>query len=1474
MNLKKEKAVKNSLNKSRLAAAVSTAMFGVISIGSVQAATVTIGDMSAESETITLEAGSGSSGNITNNYALGSNGTLIIGSNMTSLYGTIDGANLVTADNGTISDDQRGNVTIEGATLTLYGNVGATRGTGNFTIEAGSTVTLADNMTTFRTTNLTIGTGSKLYLGGNSSRGYNRIGESASNSLTLTSNITMRTGSTIFAGNGTTITGEISGESAGAGSLNLVGNFTTGGQIGGSNKLAEISIGNGNTLFLGHNASATTLYANGTITTQGGNFTGSTYLGENGVLNLFTDQDAGNQVETAPAFNGIIEGLNGRNGTIHINGTFATQANIGGNSNGLDAIYIDSLNNRTTNPYGTEAIQTAGHASGTTVTFNHDVNATSINVGQVNSQNNNTLKLGNNIKISGAIEGSGNSSAKGNLQIIPTGQIIMDGGIGGTNGISNVTIDGSALLTLKSSTFGVDAVQLGGGSGNATLALNATGTYTITSTIDGNVEGQGAGLVKVNNGTVTFSGAIGGTQRISAVQIGRDATMTATANISVNDTIILDEFSVLNLSSGADITVSDSADGANNNITLGKGSVLNIKSNDSSNTTITANIVGHLDGQGTVNVYSNMTSGGKLGGVAGSANDLGTITIHTGNTYTSTHNASATNIYVNGTINALSTHANMTGSVYIGDNGKVYLQNGNQAGDAAHINGTIDGGSDSSSDIGGKLYINGTYVTQGVIGATRALEKITLDSSNPSSTAHTYTFAHSVNATNIYLGTSSSSKNATLRTSKSGDSAHIIITGNIVGGGNYTSGSDIASGILDINSNTDVTGTIGTSDYYLADVRIAGAKTLTVKDTIYSNNITFESGSSTTSNSTIAFNGTSTSSYSVKSIISSASAGGSGLIDINSGNWTFDNEIGTRDIRIGALRIEDGAWANFSKDVSTNESITINGTMNITGSLSLTAMDDSGKGYGINFGNGTSLGSTNATLQISDDAVLTIGSKSSAGASQGDGATFSNATIRLKGAGAQSYSSNSSAAINIGANNQTVVLNQLAIDMLGGDNSTYTDGQVVNIIGRGSDSMNNGTLTVTGSVSVVDSSAMLSFSENSATFKNRLDNSTSALQVTVNYVSSSTLGLTGNNKAVYDVAKTAISNDNEIFGALSSMPTNADVDSAIATMHPATGGAAAASASISGSSMGTASTRMAYTRQTNLGRGMNAGGTTLDESMWLQVFGADVDQDNVGGISGYDADGQGLAIGIDGMSEDGTTRIGIAGSFANTDVTGKDTTTKTTTDIDTTQIMAYANKVNDDGSYLEGTASLAFNDNTGTRRILVGAVDRTASSAYDSTTFGVNVEAGWPKENDGVTVTPTLGLAYSSTSADAYTETGAGNMNLNVTPTDYSTFEGKAGVKVTGRSVDADGGIGRPEVRIGVTHNFGDDTADSTATFTAGGSSFTTKGVETDSTKVDLGLGYTYTNPEGDTDISVNIDGRKSSSYLQYGGGLTVKWKF
>lgn len=982
-----------------------------------------------------------------------------------------------------------------------------------------------------------------------------------------------------------------------------------------------------------------------------------------------------------------------------------------------------------------------------------------------------------------------------------------------------------------------------------------TSTTSYLSSFNGTIDG---GLLPnegnvVIAGNLTMRGNIGSTNTTGNFTLNDGNTLVLQDSMTTFNTanMTLSSNSILNFGNATSGYNRDTALTMNANITMASNSTINI-----ANATLTGNVYGASSGQGTVNVLGNFTSGGSFGaaqvsGVDAILSELEQINISKGNTFTLNHNATATRMDINGTVTA---SGNITADVTMGASGVLNLNNSNTWGDnAAKVVGTIKSGG-SGGTAQGTLNINGTFTTQGAIGqGGLGLTAINL-SNGTASSGFTTTFAHDVNATTIRLGTNNIQTNATLAISDIVD-----ITGAITYSGNSS-----AAGVLDINSDANFYGTIGTSDNALAEIKILGAKNATFNSSIYSSNITLEASTSGSANlnATLAFNGTANSAYVISGGIDGGGDHGNGKIQINSGNVTISNEIGST-FRISAITIADDAEMKISKNISTNNTIQVTGTLDVNAAVTL---------YSGNITVGAN-GETGSTLETSN--IITLKSVDTTENGKGATLSFNNATIRLNGTHS-SHASIANAYIDIGTHNQTVILQGNTTIDLDLKNTVITDGASIVIIGRGDSLGSNGTLNISGNVSATAYKMFDISFNNSSAFSAGYGNhiNTASLNATVNYRSSSSLGFTGNTKTVYDSAKTAIAADTTVFQALAGMTTDAALKSAIATMHPATGGAAAASASISGSSMSTASTRMAYTRQAGLGKGMNAGGATLDESMWVQIFGANVDQDNVGGVSGYDADGQGLAIGIDGMSDDGTTRIGIAGSFANTDVTGKDSTTKTTTDIDTTQVMAYANKVNDDGSYLEGTASFAFNDNTGTRRILVGAVDRTASSAYDSTTFAVNVEAGWPQENDGTTITPTLGLAYSHLSADAYTETGAAGMNLNVTPSDYDTFEGKVGVKITGKSVDADGGIGRPEVRIGVTHNFGDDTADSTATFTAGGTSFKTTGVETDSTKVDLGLGYTYTTPEGDTDISVNIDGRKSSSYIQYGGGLTVKWKF
>jgi outer membrane autotransporter protein len=1011
----------------------------------------------------------------------------------------------------------------------------------------------------------------------------------------------------------------------------------------------------------------------------------------------------------------------------------------------------------------------------------------------------------------------------------------------------------------------------------APYTLTISGGTSLTSqasafngTIDGNITTPSGNVVIAGN--LTMRGNIGSTNATNNITINSGNTLVIDDSVTIFTTAntTLKSDSTLNFGNSTKGYNRDTALVVTSNITMGGNSTINI----GNGTTITGDIFGFAAGQGTVNVLGNWTSGGNLGSVAaGTALDLEQINISKGNTFTisDSNNATATRMNINGTVTAHGS-AKISGAVTLGADGVLNLTNTGIGGTllaATRVSGAID----AYAGTNGTLNVNGTWTTEGVIGATRALASVNLDN-NVTTSGHTYTFAHNVNATTINLGHSSSNANTTLEITAGGTTAgiNIAITGNIAGSTNSTATDSAAGGRLYVRGNTTVSGNIGASGDPLADIRIEDGTTLTILGAdrnIYANNITLMALESTgwaPSNATLAFNGTGTTT--VNGIVSGLSEG---LIDINTGTVSFKDTLGTNLNYISGVNIASGANMTTASNIYVNATMVVLGRLDISNisGITINVNDANTEGFGLQVGDASV--SVNATLETAGTIIL------SSNSTTGDQTihSFNNATIKVNGTHSD-HAATGSAYVEIGANNQTLIVQGDTVIDLDLTNTVITDGATIVIVGRGGDMNSNGTLNVSGNVTATTYRMFDITINNSTAFSSgyAANVSNASLNATVTYRTSSAMSFTGNTKTVYDSAKTAIAADTTVFQALAGMTTDTALKNAIATMHPATGGAAAASASISGSSMSTASTRMAYTRQAGLGKGMNAGGATLDESMWVQIFGANVDQDNVGGVSGYDADGQGLAIGIDGMSDDGTTRIGIAGSFANTDVTGKDSTTKTTTDIDTTQVMAYANKVNDDGSYLEGTASFAFNDNTGTRRILVGAVDRTASSAYDSTTFAVNVEAGWPQENDGTTITPTLGLAYSHLSADAYTETGAAGMNLNVTPSDYDTFEGKVGVKITGKSVDADGGIGRPEVRIGVTHNFGDDTADSTTTFTAGGASFTTTGVETDSTKVDLGLGYTYTTPEGDTDISVNIDGRSSSSYLQYGGGLTVKWKF
>jgi uncharacterized protein with beta-barrel porin domain len=77
--------------------------------------------------------------------------------------------------------------------------------------------------------------------------------------------------------------------------------------------------------------------------------------------------------------------------------------------------------------------------------------------------------------------------------------------------------------------------------------------------------------------------------------------------------------------------------------------------------------------------------------------------------------------------------------------------------------------------------------------------------------------------------------------------------------------------------------------------------------------------------------------------------------------------------------------------------------------------------------------------------------------------------------------------------------------------------------------------------------------------------------------------------------------------------------------------------------------------------------------------------------AGFDSESEGVAIGFDGVTDNGMT-VGVSVSTANTDVDGKGTG-KATNSIDTYSASLYMDTSTDNG-YVEGSLSFGVNENS------------------------------------------------------------------------------------------------------------------------------------------------------------------------------------
>jgi len=137
-------------------------------------------------------------------------------------------------------------------------------------------------------------------------------------------------------------------------------------------------------------------------------------------------------------------------------------------------------------------------------------------------------------------------------------------------------------------------------------------------------------------------------------------------------------------------------------------------------------------------------------------------------------------------------------------------------------------------------------------------------------------------------------------------------------------------------------------------------------------------------------------------------------------------------------------------------------------------------------------------------------------------------------------------------------------------------------------------------------------------------------------------------------------------------------------------------------------------------------------------------------------------------------------------------------------------------------------------------INRTAFAKYGGEDFTGFVTTGYHLFTDGVTVTPLVSLQVTHLNLDGYTETGAGDIDLQVAAQSYSFLESGLGVNVA-RPFDLDDGRDiLPEVHFKWLHEFLNQNPLNTAVFTATGSTpFVTSGLSTAPDTLNIGTGLT-----------------------------------
>ncbi|MGZ0656972.1 autotransporter outer membrane beta-barrel domain-containing protein [Coraliomargarita sp. W4R72] len=175
---------------------------------------------------------------------------------------------------------------------------------------------------------------------------------------------------------------------------------------------------------------------------------------------------------------------------------------------------------------------------------------------------------------------------------------------------------------------------------------------------------------------------------------------------------------------------------------------------------------------------------------------------------------------------------------------------------------------------------------------------------------------------------------------------------------------------------------------------------------------------------------------------------------------------------------------------------------------------------------------------------------------------------------------------------------------------------------------------------------------------------------------------------------------------------------------------------------------------------------------YISAFGNIGKQENVNGAVGFDYDTYGFVIGQEKLLGDSMI-IGIAGSYAQTDVEGNNGFSGGDTDLYSGAF--YANWFTDTW-YTEVGLTYGHAE-TETRRKDVSSIRYTGD--YDSNLYGTWVEVGYTTTYEGLEAEPYARVSYVYGDHEGFTDSGAGPNSLTTKDTNTQNFQTEIGIRLT-----------------------------------------------------------------------------------------------